>query len=285
MSYRPVRPTFDSPALIRREERALQIWGDSASGEVADAIYVSDKRIHAMVFTMAPGGGFTHSDEFRTFFDTDELYYILAGELLVTNPEIGEVRRVRQGEAVFFRRETWHHAFTHGTDEVRILEFIGPGPLSGVTQAYAHTKPNLTEVKTEAEQWFEQWPLARASEREAATLHHLTERDALWGLIGDERALVGIWASTDRMTVGSVHLDPSQRSGSHRHAGDECVVVLEGEVGIRLPQSDGQTWFELRPEDGMYIPEGTPHSYQNMSGRPATLMFIVGPSYRDPQAG
>ena len=55
--------------------------------------------------------------------------------------------------------------------------------------------------------------------------------------------------------------------------------MLEGEAGVRLPENDGQIWFELRPEDGMYIPAGTPHRYQSFSGRPATLFFIVAPSY------
>lgn len=84
------------------------------------------------------------------------------------------------------------------------------------------------------------------------------------------------------MTVGSVHLRSGQKSDVHSHSGDECVFVLDGNVGIRLPKNDGPRWFELEPEDGMYIPEGTPHRYQNVSGLSATLLFIVGPSYDVP---
>jgi hypothetical protein len=91
LTYEPVRPTFDRPTLIRKSDVALQIWGDDESGEVADAIYVSNEKIHLMIFTMAPGGGFTHSGEFRTVFDADELYYVLQGELVMNNPETGEV--------------------------------------------------------------------------------------------------------------------------------------------------------------------------------------------------
>jgi quercetin dioxygenase-like cupin family protein len=280
--YRPVRPTFEAPTLIPRRNVALQLWGDEQSGEVADAIYVSNKVIHMMVFTMPPGGGFTHSEQFRTRFDADELYYVLSGELVINNPQTGEVRRARAGESVFFRSDTWHHAFTHGDEAVRILEFIGPGPLSGNTQAYARTKPNLTVAKTAAERWLGQWPMARSAEREAATMHVLNDRDVLWQLVGEERVLVGIRVSTERMTVGNIHLRPGQKSDVHVHAGDECLFLLEGSGGVRLPDSEHQTWFELEPEDGMYIPEGTPHRYQNVSGRPATLFFIVGPSYEAP---
>ena len=50
-------------------------------------------------------------------------------------------------------------------------------------------------------------------------------------------------------------------------------------IARRTPENYGPKWFELEPEDGMYIPEGTPHRYRNVSGRPATLFFIVGPTY------
>jgi len=279
MTYKPVRPTFNAPTFIAKENRALQIWGDDESGEVADAIYISNEKIHMMVFTMPPRGGFTHSGEFRTFFDADELYYVLSGELVMNNPETGEVRVARPGEAVQFGGDTWHHGFTHGTEPARILEFIAPGPLSGNTQAYAHTKPNLTTIKTSDDRWLGRWPMARDEARGAATMHVLTERDVLWQLEGEERVLVGIRVSTERVTIGSVHLHPGQRSDAHTHGGDECVFVLEGEVGIRLPDYEGQTWYELEPEDGMFIPEATPHRYQNFSGSMATLFFIVGPAY------
>ena len=49
------------------------------------------------LFTMPPGGGFTHSAEFRTVFDADEFYYVLSGELVLNNPETGEVHIARAG--------------------------------------------------------------------------------------------------------------------------------------------------------------------------------------------
>jgi len=279
MSYRPVRPTFSEPTLIRRRDVALQLWGDDESGEVPDAIYISNEKIHLMVFTLPPGRGFTHSSSFRTVFDADELYHVLEGELVMNNPETGEVRVARPGEAVFFRADTWHHGFSYSREETRVLEFIAPGPLSGNTQPYARTKPPLEETRTVAERWLGRWPMAREAERADATMHLVTERDVLWTLEGAERVLVGLTLSTERATVGTIRLLPGQRSDVQRHAGDECVFLLSGAAGVRLPEHDGQRWFELEPEDAMYIPEGTPHRYQNFSGRPATLFFIVAPSY------
>src|SRR5438477_3370513 len=222
VTYRPVRPTFDTPTLVRRDDVALQVWGDEESGEVADAIDISNEKIHLMVFTMPPGGGFTHSAEFRTVFDADELYYVLSGELVLNNPETGEVHVARPGEAVFFRGDTWHHGSTRGIEPARILEFIAPGPLSGNTQAYARTKPFLTEPKTVLERWHGRWPIEREAARAAATMDVVGERDILWQLHGEQRVLVGIRVSTERVTIGTIHLRPGQRSDLQSHAGDEC---------------------------------------------------------------
>jgi mannose-6-phosphate isomerase-like protein (cupin superfamily) len=282
VAYKPVRPAFTAPTLIRREDAALQLWGDEESGQVADAIYISNEKIHLMIFTMAPGGGFTHSGEFRTVFDADELYYVLDGELVMSNPETGEVYVAAPGEAVFFRGDTWHHGFTRGLEPVRVLEFIAPGPLSGNTQGYARTKPNLTEDKRVAEEWLGRWPMEREAARAAATMQVVGDRDVLWELHGEERVLTGIRVSTERMTVATVHLHPGQRSDVHAHEGDELVFMLEGDAGVRLPEHESKTWFELGPEDGLYIPAGTPHRYQSFSGKSATLFVIVGPSDAPP---
>jgi quercetin dioxygenase-like cupin family protein len=276
MTYKPVRPAFSGPTLLKKDAVARQIWGDDVSGEVADAIYISNDKIHLMIFSMAPGGGFEHSRELRTIFDADELYYVLSGTLVINNPETGEVHVVRPGEAAFFRSDTWHHAYCHGTEPVQVLEFIAPGPLSGNTQAYARTKPFLETVKTRREDFLGRWPMERANVKNTMTV--MREADVLWGLEGaDQKVLVGLWASTDRVTIGTLHLHPGQRSDIQRHGGDECVFVLDGHAGVRLPENDGATWFELDAHDGLYLPGGTPHRYQNFSGQMATLFFIVGP--------
>ena len=80
------------------------------------------------------------SDGTRTIFAADELYYVLSGVLIAINPETGEVHQAMPGEAVFFRRDTWHHAMSAGTEPLRVLEYFAPPPSQGTSGAYARTR-------------------------------------------------------------------------------------------------------------------------------------------------
>src|SRR4029077_5475753 len=72
-AYRPSpRPTFDAAAAIPYAAVTRHVWGDAESGEVADWIYASTDRVHALVFGLAAGAWFRHSPEFRTIFGADE---------------------------------------------------------------------------------------------------------------------------------------------------------------------------------------------------------------------
>jgi quercetin dioxygenase-like cupin family protein len=142
--YQPSpRPSFAGPAVIAGADATRHVWGDPESGEVLDRIYVSNDRIHQLLFEIGPGGQFTHSASFRTVFGADEVLYAVDGDLVVANPETGQVVRAAAGEAVFFGADTWHHAFNWGTGPVRVLEFFAPPPATGTSGAYAQQRPLL----------------------------------------------------------------------------------------------------------------------------------------------
>lgn len=281
MSYKPSpRPTFDAPAPIPYASVTRHLWGDDCSGEVADWIYVSSDKIHQLIFGLAPGGVFRHSDGYRTVFAADEIYYVLSGTMIINNPETGEVHRVAPGEAAFFRRDTWHHAWSHGPDALRVLELFAPPPSQGTSGAYARTRPNLTEVRYAQDEWLGRWPMEQKAARRAQTITVVRDADLFWRMEGKERqVLVGILASTEHLTVGKVRLLPGQHTEAQVHGGDESLYVLEGTLNVRLPESAAPSWFELTPGDGFYLPEGTPHQYYNVTDRPVELIFGVAPRY------
>ena len=274
------RPTFDGPAHIAYESVTRDLWGDEESGEVADWIYVSSSKIHQLVFGLPPGGAFRHSDSYRTIFAADEVLYVLSGVMVLNNPETGEVHRVQPGEAAFFRRGTWHHAFNFSPEPLRVIEFFAPPPSQGTSGSYAQTKPNLAAPKYSQDQWLGRWPKAREEAEAKFTIQVTRESDLLWRLEGTEQQLlVGILAATEHLTVGRMALLAGQRSDVEVHAGDESLYLLEGVLNVRVPENDGQRWFELRPGDGFFVPEGTPHQYYNMSGAPASFLCGGAPRY------
>lgn len=274
------RPTFDGPAHIPYEKAVRHVWGDKTSGEVDDWIYVSSGKVHALVFGLEPGGAFRHSEAFRTIFAADEVFYVLSGTLALSNPQTGEVHRAERGEAVFFRRDTWHHGFNVSPEPLRVLELFAPPPLQGASSAYAQTKPMLKEVSYTQDRWLGRWPEARPEAEKGFTMRVLADREILWRLEGRERqVLVGILASTEQLTAGKIHLLPGQQSEVHTHGGDEFIYLTEGALAVRASDSQAKPGFDLKPGDGFYVPQGTPHQYANVSDRPATAIFGVAPNY------
>lgn len=267
------RPTFDGPATIPYSSAVRFLWGDDISGEVSDWIYASTDLIHMLVWALPPGGKCLHSDTHRTVFGADVTYFVLGGKLVLANPETGEVRVAEAGEVVLFRRDTWHHIFSHGLDQLRVLEFFAPPPSTGTSRKYAQTRPPLTKVRHANDELLGQWPPASFE----PTLHLRTASDTLWRRDGD--ALVGIAISTEHLTVGTLSLLPGHHSDTREHGGDETLYVLEGVLNVRTWSDGSEGWHEVHPGDGFYCPAGTPHRYSNVGGGIVRAAFGVAPRW------
>ncbi|HEV2359950.1 MAG TPA: cupin domain-containing protein, partial [bacterium] len=57
---------------------------------------------------------------------------------------------------------------------------------------------------------------------------------------------------------------PGEGPPLHVHAEDELIHTLEGVFRIKL----GGALHELRPGTFVFIPNGTPHAWQNIGSRP-----------------
>jgi mannose-6-phosphate isomerase-like protein (cupin superfamily) len=282
MTYKPSpRPTYDRPTALRYAQVASHLWGDTIAGQVADWIYVSSSEIHQIVWGLAPGGAFRHSDEFRTIFGADLVYYVLSGTMVIANPETGEVHRVQPGEAAFFRKDTWHHAFNYSKDALRVLEFFAPPPSQGTSGAYARTKPLLPVSKYGIDAALGHWPMERAAIERNFTISVVRDSDLLWRYEGQQdQVLVGLLCSTECLTVGKLCLLPGQKTDVLRHQGDKSLYVVEGVLHTLCSElSETPKWFELQPQDGFYAPAGTAHQFYNMSDKPVQVVFGVAPGY------
>jgi len=282
-AYRPTVVT-PPPGAVRAADVALKLWGDDTSGYVNDWIYVSNDKIQQLVFSLAPGTRFGHSERHRTNLGADEIFYVLSGVLVLANPETGEVHRVEPGEALWFGPDTWHHGVSQGTETLRVLEFFAPPPATGSSQPYANTKPYLATPTYVQDDWLGAWPAAAAQARERHTQHVLRPADVLWRLEGDENELlVGILLSTEQLTCGSIELLPGRRSDVRSHGGDCAGYVVEGRLNLLLPEgvdgSAGNLWFQIDRDDGFFVPGGVQYQLFNMTDQPARLLFGVAPAY------
>jgi quercetin dioxygenase-like cupin family protein len=281
-TYRPTVVT-PPPGAVRATDAALKLWGDETSGFVNDWIFVSNDRIQQLVFSLAPGARFGHSERNRTNLGADELFYVLGGVLVLANPETGEVHRVERGEAVWFGPDTWHHGLSQGTDTLRVLEFFAPPPATGSSQPYANTKPYLATPSYTQDDLLEAWPAGAARARERHTQHLVRPADVLWRLEGEEGLPVGIMLSTRELTCGTIELLPGRRSDVRTHGGDLAGYVVSGRLNLLLPEgvegSPGKLWFQVEQDDGFFVPGGVPYRLFNMTDAPVHVLFGVAPTY------
>ena len=269
------RPTFDSPTVIRFEDAVTATWGDDTSGHVFDRIFVSSSKIHHIIYELEPHGAFTHSEAYRTIFAAYEVMYVLSGELVLANPETGEVVRALPGEAVAFGPDTWHHGFNESADTLRVLEFFAPPPSTGTSGAYARTRPMLERSRYTRDDLPASWSDAPVS-FPRTTLRVVREPDYVWRIEGEtSRSLFGVIASWPELTVGKLSLPPSRITDARRHGGDMSLLVVAGTVTTELADDT----VELRTNDALYVPEGNEYRLQNASSQPAELVCGVAPRY------
>jgi quercetin dioxygenase-like cupin family protein len=274
------RPVFDGPTAIPYDKVTRHLWGDDVAGQIDDWIYVSTDKIHQLVFGMAPGTGFRHSESFRTVFGADEVLTVLMGTMVIANPETGEVHVVKTGESVFFQKDTWHHAFAWGSEECRVLEYFAPPPSTGSSGKYAATRPYVAEFKYERRELVRNWPAGRAGAEARATIRVIREADWLWSMDADNRVLTGIMASTDQLTAGACRISPGGKSDQRRHGGALGIYVRKGRLNILIENEDiTPVWFELHPQDGFYIPPGVAYRAVNMGGEEVDYLWGVAPLF------
>ncbi|WP_433065139.1 cupin domain-containing protein [Dactylosporangium sp. CS-033363] len=268
------------PQVLRYRDLERRTWGDETTGRLCDWFYADDATMNLNIVGMPPNGSAISSPANPTVFGADELFYVLEGRMVQSNPVTGEVFVVNPGEAIFFRKDTWHYQWNHSNVQLRMLEFFQPAPKSGTGGAYARAQPPLAgPPKQGQDELIGNWPMARDTPREQTTWM-IREADILWRMEGETRGreiLVGILASTEHLTAGKMSFLGGQRSDVYTHSADKVIFVESGNLHVELTGT--KKWVELDAWDGVRIPAGTPHSFYNMSHEAATCLFSVAGDY------
>ncbi|WP_392544980.1 cupin domain-containing protein [Oryzobacter telluris] len=272
------RPTYAEPTVIRRQDTAHHVWGDAGAGLVTDRVYSSSLNLHVLEFELPAGAGFTHSETNKTVFAGDVAYCVLDGELVLANPLVGEVRRVRAGQGVLFRRDTWHHGFNPTGGTTRVLEFFSPPPSRGTASEYARQQPMIPEVSYADRRWLGRWPAARDESERAVSLHVLDDDRALWGFAATAPThLTATWVSTEFLTVVHGTVFPGNIEDFRPCVDETSIVCTAGELWVDMRLAD-DTFAPacLSPGDGVVLPAGTPWRALVRASHPAEYLLGEG---------
>lgn len=267
------------PRLLRYEETRRYLWGDPTSRQVVDWYYASSTKLHVAMFSLASGAHWRHSDTHKAYYGADECYYLLQGSLTFHNPKTGEVYVVEEGEAMHFRKETWHYGYNFSLSEVLIVCGFAPVPPNIASAAeLARNVPPLKEVRGGRYELLGNWPWNSGQIAETETIKVLRPANWLHLIQGDKAPLrVSLFVSTENLTMGLFPLLPGVVADPETHAGDLVAFVAEGKANVYLPEKS--EWIEIGTRDGCFIPEGVRFQYANTYEQPARVVFAVAPKY------
>lgn len=102
--------------------------------------------------------------------------------------------------------------------------------------------------------------------RDARTVVHLPRSNATYELLGRSRQDLQMFEMV--LSAGGGHTDHTIS-----HAGEECVLVLEGLVRARV----GTQEFQLDEGDSLQYSATLPHTYEVREGQTARLIVAITP--------
>ena len=273
------RPTFDAPTVIRRGDTAHHVWGDVESGHVTDRVYVSTSALHVLEFELAPGGGFRHSPANKTVFAADVFYGVLAGTLVIADPEHGEVRVVEAGEGVLFRRDTWHHGFNPSAGDPPSTGVLRPAAQQGhrVDLRPNPGRPGAREVPGRA--MGASLAGCGREQQAASKLHQVRETDALWRFAHEAPShLQGTLVDTEHLLVRTGRVAAGHVEDLHEVEDETVIVATSGQLWVdTLDSCTGDFAVAcLDPGDAAFVPAGSSMRVLVRSAAPATYLLGAG---------
>lgn len=269
------RPLYDSPTHIRRQDMAHHVWGDFGSGLVTDRVISSSPQLHVLEFQIAPGGEFRHSPSNQTIFAADVLYYVTEGELILANPQTGEVVRVPAGTGRLFHRGTWNHGFNPNKEAVRVVEFFSPPPARGAASEFAKKQPPLHDFKYGLGRTVTNWPERREEYLNNTSFWEVSDENAAYAFRDDKAShLVATLVSTQFLQVSKGTVQPGHVEEFDRTEKESVIYLLEGELWVDVLTEDHgyKATSVLYPGEVMFLPVGCKERLLVRSNSPAIYL-------------
>jgi quercetin dioxygenase-like cupin family protein len=186
-----------------------------------------------------------------------------------------------EGEALHFRKHTWHYGYNFTDQETIVAEAFAPVPpesefnMDGLNRA----APPLKRVVGGRYDLLDNWPWNAERARDAETMKSLPASAWLNLIQGEANPIrVSLFVATDKLTMGRFDLLPGVIADPEAHPGDEVALVVEGTVHIRAAGDDNI--YELSERDAFFTPAGVEHQYYNLTGKRSAVVFGVAPRFR-----
>jgi len=275
MTYKPSpKPDFSKSTIIKYAKIKIHLWGDEESGFVKDWIYVSNKSLHQIIFGLSARTNFKHSNEFRTIFGADELLYVLNGTMVIGNPQTGEMHRVEKGEFIYFSKDTWHHAFNYSNEDLQVLEFFSPPPLTGTSGAYAKQKPLLRNFRYGQNYTLD--PLKLSNKKKS--FKKINKNEINWSLIGEnQEQLMGTIVNTKNLKVHILKVLGGQSTPKINFVNHSVFFILENKLKVTL--SNKKSKLAVNYKDSVYLKSGDCVQFYNQSRKEASIIVCEGISH------
>lgn len=284
------RPAKLLPTTIPR------IYG-SYPNRVPTWMHLSTNMLTHAEFALSAGTHFAPPD----IHAGDEIYYVLDGAVEVHQPESGQVVTAKTNHVLHIPKGTPHVSYNFGNAKARILTFFAPRIWATPEDQLSLKSENAQVVTPGYGGWngdfqfpgnppvppfskLGHFPVDGPWSRDNGLMTAVPPERALRFIHGQrEQILLRIFVDNDFITVGTMTLRPNSQSDSEKHAGDEVLHVLSGELSVEInpdvTSGVSVPRFELKAGEKLFIPQGTSQRYDNFDSNPAEFVFAVAPQY------
>ena len=234
----------------------------------------------------APGRSFEPPD----IHSGDEVYYITEGELIVENPNTGQVVQAKEGDCIHILLKTYHKPYNF-TDKKTNLICMAQGILwkendfDEVEEISDH-KLKIVRYKGCNEETMEDMVglTKNIENKNENRLVHITPERTLKVIHGTESLTkFNFYVSNERIHVGKFVICQGDYSSYEIHKGDEALYVLKGSVQIEIPSeledkdAVSRTVYMVKEGQKFFIPLGIKHQYSNYRHGMCEVLFVISP--------
>jgi len=298
----PFPPNEKRPCKITSEMYVPFLYGFEGT-QVENQVFVSSDKVFMAEWVLPPG---SHYEPAGLHLHGDECYYLLEGEATAFNAETGETFAFGAGDAMLIPQRTRHQIFNMTNRKIVAIACVAPriwaedgmgtfipevesprffkGP-EQPTYGEAPSSYELPKLKRSLDSlgsWPAPGPRLRAEKQlvivrpgQQLALIHGEHRHVLWSFV----------VSNDYMHLAVLTIPVAGVSELESHEGDEAIYVLDGELCVRIPTSEGEessnaTYPHTRVRAGekMLVPQGVAHQYVNFTNDPVKAYVAIAPA-------